>query len=277
MAVTVLFIAITSNAQQTNNNTITKNKEFEMERNKEIIHQLYDEGLNKRDTELLNNFISADFEGLQGKKGVAGFIEPVTALIKGFPDIQWHVENIIAAEDKVVVRWNWKGTHTAQFRDFAATGKTVTNDGMAIYTFANGKIIKADVQTDRLGFLQELEVVPVDVTLLYKKASRSNVYFIDKFFVPFAAKKEFYERMSINRHFIKNLSGFIEDVAYEYTDASGNLICVTVATWKNREAVDKAKEAVQAEYKKQGFDAAAMFKRLNITVERGIYTGVEEH
>jgi hypothetical protein len=61
----------------------------------------------------------------------------------------------------------------------------------------------------------------------------------------------FYERTSINRKFIKILPGFIEDAAYEYTDKDGNLICITVAVWENVQALNKAKEAVQAEYKKR--------------------------
>ena len=104
----------------------------------------------------------------------------------------------------------------------------------------------------------------------------NRVYFIDKFLIPAAAKKEFYERMSINRNFIKTLPGFITDDAYEYTDEKGNLICVTVAQWENKEAFGKAREAVQEEYKKEGFDPAAMFKRLNITADRGVYTKVQE-
>ncbi|OQP58669.1 antibiotic biosynthesis monooxygenase [Niastella populi] len=100
--------------------------------------------------------------------------------------------------------------------------------------------------------------------------------FIDKFFVPAAAIKEFRERVKINRNFIEKLPGFIEDAAYEYTDNDGNLIFITVAMWQSAEALNKAKEAVQAEYKKEGFDAPAMFKRLGITVDRGIYTRVHE-
>ena len=108
--------------------------------------------------------------------------------------------------------------------------------------------------------------------LINKKAQKDQVNFIDKFFVPAAAIKEFKERVTINRVFIKKLPGFIEDAAYEYTDKDGNLIFITVALWQNSEALNKAKEAVQAEYKKEGFDAQAMFKRLGITADRGIYT-----
>ncbi len=95
--------------------------------------------------------------------------------------------------------------------------------------------------------------------------------FIDKFLVPEKAKQEFTERVNINRNFIKKLTGFIEDGAYERTDEHGNLIYITIAVWENEDALKKAKEAVQAEYKKQGFNPAEMFERLNITMDRGTY------
>jgi len=77
--------------------------------------------------------------------------------------------------------------------------------------------------------------------------------------------------MHKNRNFVKTLPGFIEDAAYENTDNDGNLVCITIALWESVEALDKAKEAVQAEYKKQGFDLAEMLKRLNIVTDRGVY------
>ena len=77
--------------------------------------------------------------------------------------------------------------------------------------------------------------------------------FIDKFFVPKNAKQEFDERANINRNFIKKIPGFIEDNVYERVDEQGNFIVITTAIWKNADAIKKAKEAVQDEYKKEGF------------------------
>jgi predicted ester cyclase len=242
------------------------------QQNKEVARQLFEQGLNKRNFDLVKGLISDAFTGFQGKKGGAAFLDPVLPLITSFPDIQWHVSDLVAEGDKVTLHWKWQGTQNAQWITLPATNKTITNEGMALLTLQEGKVIGAQVLTDRLGFLQALEVVPADVTVLYnKKAHTGQVNFIDKFFVPAAAIDEFRERMQINRDFIKKLPGFIEDAAYEYKDNDGNLICITVALWQNKDALNDAKEAVQAEYEKQGFDAPAMFKRLHITVDRGVY------
>jgi predicted ester cyclase/heme-degrading monooxygenase HmoA len=217
--------------------------------------------------------IAEEYPGIQDEKGVAAFKKPIIPVIQAFPDIQWKIEELISEGDKVVVKWKWQGTNTGPFQQFIATGKKFSNEGFAIYELKNGKIINASVQTDRLSFLQQMEVVPTDPNLLTNKKDR--IRFIDKFFVPANARQEFIERMKINMDFIKNLPGFIEDAAYEHTDEQGNLICITIAVWKDEESIRKAKEAVQAEYKKQGFDREAMYKRLNITIDRGIYKEME--
>jgi predicted ester cyclase len=280
LVLAMLLIPGICGAQAINNHKNITKKESAMstiERNKEVIVKLYEQALNARNTALLQELIADDYTGAQGKKGAAAFEEPIAALIRAFPDAQWKVEELIGEGDKVIVRQQLQGTHTAQFQHIAATGKKVVNNGIAIYELKAGKIISGQVQTDRLGFLQELGVLPVDLTSLSpKKEYKDKISFIDKFLIPAVAKAEFYERMHINRNLIKKIPGFIEDAAYEYTDNNGNLICVTVAQWENKEALNKAREIVQAEYKKQGFDMPAMLKRLNIVVDRGIYTSVSD-
>jgi heme-degrading monooxygenase HmoA len=101
-------------------------------------------------------------------------------------------------------------------------------------------------------------------------------YFIDKFLVPKNGVQEFKQRMAYNRQFLRRLPGFVEDAAYERTDANGDLVVVTVAKWESEEAVKNAKGAVQAEYQRIGFDAAEMYARLKIQApDRGVYTKVE--
>ncbi len=110
----------------------------------------------------------------------------------------------------------------------------------------------------------------------FKKSESMKQIFIDKFIVPQKSKQEFLERVHRNRNFIKNLNGFINDEAYERTDENGNLIFVTIAIWENEKFLKKAKEAVQAAYKKEGFDINKMFARLNIIIERNIYKKFEK-
>ena len=135
-----------------------------IQKNKETISALYNNGFNKRDLTLLQDLISPDYTGIDGTKGPASFEVTVIALIKAMPDVQWKIQELLGEDEKVVVRWKIQGTQTGIFNGFPATGNTVSSDGMAIFEFEAGKIIRSAVQTDRLGFLQQIDVLPTDLS-----------------------------------------------------------------------------------------------------------------
>src|SRR5258708_31801767 len=126
------------------------------DQNKAIIRKLYEEILNTGKWELLDSIIAEDFVGVLGQKGPSAFAETVQGLRQGFPDIQWTIEDLVAEGDKVVVRWSWQGTHRGAFRAFPATQNPVNDHAIAIYQFRGSQIIRAWIETDRLGFLQQL-------------------------------------------------------------------------------------------------------------------------
>jgi predicted ester cyclase len=128
--------------------------------NKEIIRNLYENILNNRKIELLNDIISPDYVGIGGVKGVVGFSSTVMSVIAGFPDIKWTIEDIISEGDKVVVRWHWNGTNTAPFRGIPPSNKTVIDNANVIYQLKDGKIVNAWIQGDRLGVLTQIGLIP---------------------------------------------------------------------------------------------------------------------
>ncbi|MFQ5858815.1 MAG: ester cyclase [Anaerolineae bacterium] len=58
----------------------------------------------------------------------------------GFPDTQLELEAIIAAGDKVAVRWTASGTHTGEYLGIAPTGTAVKYPVHEIFHLADGKI-----------------------------------------------------------------------------------------------------------------------------------------
>ena len=100
--------------------------------------------------------------------------------------------------------------------------------------------------------------------------------FIDKFFVPKNSIEEFNQRMNYNRNFIKGLPGFIEDKVYEQEDEEGNLNIITIAVWASQHHIDDAKNAVQSEYKRIGFNMPTFIGQLNIKHERGLYYQLQQ-
>ena len=110
----------------------------------------------------------------------------------------------------------------------------------------------------------------------YMSTTNKQQVLIDKFFVPAGSIKEVMERMDYNRNFIKKLPGFVKDEIYEQIDENGNLNCVTIAVWQNEDVINKAKETVQAEYKRIGFNPADFYQKLGIKMDRGVYQQMEE-
>ena len=130
---------------------------------KAAVHRLYEECLNKRNFGSLKDIFSDEYTGAGGEKGPAAFEQNIRPLIAAFPDIQWTVEDILQEGDEVAVRHSWKGTNTGVFRGIAATNKPFTDSGLGIFRFKDGKIVAAWIQTDRLGFVQQLGIVPVTI------------------------------------------------------------------------------------------------------------------
>jgi steroid delta-isomerase-like uncharacterized protein len=133
--------------------------------NKRNVDRLFEACFNQGDVGLLEELVSPEYVGLQGERGPAGFKGIVVGLRTAFPDIHYTVEDLVAENDKVAVRWHWSGTHQAPFRAFPASHHKVTSTGAGIFRFRDGKIVAATLETDRLGFLQQVGVVPPDAVL----------------------------------------------------------------------------------------------------------------
>ena len=77
-----------------------------------------------------------------------------------FPDLRASAEDLIAVEDKVVVRNTFRGTHQGEWLGIAATGTQVTFTGSIIVRLTGGKIEEHLVNFDALGVLQQIGAIP---------------------------------------------------------------------------------------------------------------------
>ena len=76
---------------------------------------------------------------------------------QALPDIHNEVEDVIAAGDKVAVRWTGYGTHTGEpLMGIPATNQTLTAHGIYIIQLANGKIVEVWDNWDNLNVSQQL-------------------------------------------------------------------------------------------------------------------------
>jgi predicted ester cyclase len=126
----------------------------------QAVRRLYEEGVNGGKAQLFEELISEDYVDELGGRGPAAFAGNVASLRAGFPDIRFTLREVVAEGDRVAVRWTWEGTHAGTFRSWAATGRRVTNSGIAIYRFQQGRIVGVTLETDRLGVLQQIGAIP---------------------------------------------------------------------------------------------------------------------
>jgi steroid delta-isomerase-like uncharacterized protein len=130
--------------------------------NKRSVEQLF-EAFNHGDLSEIDVLVAPAYVGAQGDKGPAGFRAVVVGLRTAFPDLRYTLDDVVADGDRVAVRWHWTGTHRGPFRAFPATGKAVRNTGAGIFRLHDGKIVAAELETDRLGFLEQIGAVPEGV------------------------------------------------------------------------------------------------------------------
>ena len=133
--------------------------------NNSIVRRLYEEIWNKKRLEILNELVSPS-HALHGPNFSGSSIGPeaykrqVALFLAGFPDLRWTIEDTITEKDKVVVVWNFTGTHKGEYMGVPSTNKKVSIDGITIHEIADGKIMDSYVNWDTWGLMQQLGVVP---------------------------------------------------------------------------------------------------------------------
>jgi len=73
-----------------------------------------------------------------------------------FPDLQAHVEDIVAADDKVAVRVRFRGTHTGEFLGIPATGRTIDYVSHEFYRVADGLVAEEWICSDLSTLLRQI-------------------------------------------------------------------------------------------------------------------------
>lgn len=77
-----------------------------------------------------------------------------------FPDESFSIEDIIAEEDKIAVRYTWRGTHKGGFQGIAPTGKRVTSLVLETDRVSKGKFVETWICVDTASIMAQLGVVP---------------------------------------------------------------------------------------------------------------------
>ena len=94
---------------------------------------------------------------LRGRDGIRGLWE---VFLTGFPDLSFIVDDMISRGDKVVVRWTIRGTHTGEFLGVPASNRMITLPMTEIFRIADGQLVEAWDQYDRMHLMQQIGAIP---------------------------------------------------------------------------------------------------------------------
>lgn len=135
-----------------------------LEENKQLIHRLIYEDINRGDQAVAAEIIAPDFvdhtnpPGMQ--HGLEGHNMIVSIFNSAFSDFGFEIEDILAEGDKVAIRVTMRGTHTGELFGIPATGRRVMVSGTHFLRIANGRVAEHWGTNDDMGLMQQLGVVP---------------------------------------------------------------------------------------------------------------------
>lgn len=87
------------------------------------------------------------------------FAHHLEAMRDAVPDLHKEIEDVVATDDRVVVRYTMTGTQEGEFRDVPGTGDAIETGAVAIYRFEGEQIAEAWIVADFLRVLRQLGVV----------------------------------------------------------------------------------------------------------------------
>ena len=110
-------------------------------------------------TEALNHDLALPAQ-LRDLRGPEGLKRIVTMYRAAFPDLRMTVDDVIASEDKVALRWHSEGTHRGDLAGLAPTGVHGSVTGISVDQWKDGKIIETWAEWDNLGLARQLGAAP---------------------------------------------------------------------------------------------------------------------
>ena len=134
-----------------------------LEENRDVVRREV-ELWNRHDAEAAGEVYAADYVGHDPGGAHAGSFEQLkqsmAAIFNAFLDIVITADDVIVEGDMAVKRWTARSTHKAEYMGIPATGKEIVVTGNNIFRIANGKIVECWAESDTLGMMQQLGVIP---------------------------------------------------------------------------------------------------------------------
>ena len=133
--------------------------------NIEASRRLIEEAFNKGNLDVFDEVCAdgfVDHDPLMGDQDVEGVKRSIAGYREAFPDLTLTIEDVMACDDKVVMRWTGEGTFQNEFMGLQPTGeKGDPVQGIGIDRFDDdGKVVESWGQWDTLTLLRNVGAIP---------------------------------------------------------------------------------------------------------------------
>ena len=136
--------------------------------NSAIVRRFVDEVINQGKMGSAEEFVWEDVVEqvpLPGQgPGLEGLKDVLRGMRSAFPDIDFSIKEQVCEGDKVVSRFEWTGTHKAEFMGVPATGRQVRVWGVVIDRLEAGRIKDTRILMDALGLMMQLGALSPSAT-----------------------------------------------------------------------------------------------------------------
>lgn len=131
-----------------------------LEANKRVVERIWEELVNGRRPEALEELVRGDFVDHAPLPGLASDLEGLRSrlriLHRAFPDFQSSILDLVAENDKVVAFVLSAGTHLDDFAGVPATGRRFAMQEIQILRIVDGKMVEHWQVADLFGMLVQL-------------------------------------------------------------------------------------------------------------------------
>ena len=136
-----------------------------IEANKEIARRYFEEFVNERRLDVLEEIVAADaVDETRAYSGGSGdrddFRQHALWLWESVQDVKATITDLIAEGERVVVYWRIEGIHQGTIFGVPGTGKAFTGNSISTITIRDGKVVRYTVLPDRLGIIKQIGGTP---------------------------------------------------------------------------------------------------------------------